>query len=125
MLITTLVVSFCRDRRVSVNVKLWFFVVYVRCEGLCRSVLLDKVFLCVPINLNSCDLLCVVIVVFRCVCGDARHHPHRTHDLRSGSQDHHHQSKNSVQNTICCNSTSNAPDDGRMYPKYFELRIHQ
>ena len=43
----------------------------------------------------------------------ARHHPHRTHDLRSGSQ------------IICCNSTSNAPDDGRMYPKHVELRIHQ
>jgi len=54
----------------------------------------------------------------------ARHHPHRTHDLRSGSQDHH-PSKNSVQKTICCNSTSNAPDDGRMYPKHVEIRIHQ
>jgi len=50
--------------------------------------------------------------------------PHRTHDPRSGSQDHH-PSTNSVQKTICCNSTSNAPDDGRMYPKYVELRIHQ
>ena len=46
------------------------------------------------------------------------------HGLRSGSQDHH-PSKNSVQKTICCNSTSNAPDDGRMYPKHVELRIHQ
>jgi len=54
----------------------------------------------------------------------ALHQPHRTHDLRSGSQDHH-PSKNSVQKTICCNSTSNAPDDERMYPKYVELRIHQ
>ena len=50
-------------------------------------------------------------------------HMHRTHDLRSGSQDHH-PSKNSVQKSICCNSTSNAPDDGRTYPKHFELRIH-
>jgi len=33
----------------------------------------------------------------------ARHHPHRTH---------------------CCNSASNVPDDGRMYPKYVELRIN-
>jgi len=49
---------------------------------------------------------------------------HRTHDLHSGSQVHH-PSKNSVQKTICCNSTSNAPDDGRMYPKHVELRIHQ
>jgi len=53
----------------------------------------------------------------------AVHHPHRTHDPGSGSQDHH-PSKNSVQKTICCNSTSNAPDDGRMYPKHVELRIH-
>jgi len=50
--------------------------------------------------------------------------PHRTHDLRSGSQDHH-PSKNSVQKTICCNSTFKAPDDGRMYPKHVELRVHQ
>ena len=54
----------------------------------------------------------------------AWHHLHHTHDLRSGSQDHH-SSRNSVQKTICCNSTSNAPDDGRMYPKHVELRIHQ
>ena len=63
----------------------------------------------------------------RCVGADGalrRHHPHRTHDLRSGSQDHH-PSNNSVQKTICCNSTSNAPDDGRMYPKHVELRIYQ
>jgi len=45
-------------------------------------------------------------------------------NLRSGSQDHH-PSKNSVQKTICCNSTSNAPDDVRMYPKHVELRIQQ
>jgi len=49
---------------------------------------------------------------------------HRTHDLNSSSQNHH-PSKNSVQKTICCNSTFNAPDDGRMYPKHVELRIHQ
>jgi len=49
----------------------------------------------------------------------ARHQTHRTHDPRSGSQDHH-QSKNSVQKTICSNSTPNAPDDGRMYPKRVE-----
>ena len=53
----------------------------------------------------------------------ARHHPHRTHDLRS-AQDNH-PSKNSAQKTICCKSTSNGPDDGRMYPKHVELRIHQ
>ena len=53
-----------------------------------------------------------------------RHHPHPKLDLRSGSQDHH-PPKNSVQKTICCNSTSKAPDDGRMCPKQVELRIHQ
>ena len=54
----------------------------------------------------------------RCIghvyCADgtvARHRLHRTHDLRSGSEDHH-PSENSVQKTICCNSTSNALDDG-------------
>jgi len=51
-----------------------------------------------------------------------RHHPHRTHNLRCGSQDHH-PSKMSVQKTICCNSTSNVPDNGRMYLKHAELRI--
>ena len=30
-----------------------------------------------------------------------------------------------VQKTICCNSTSNAPDDGFMFPKHVELRIDQ
>jgi len=44
--------------------------------------------------------------------------------VQSGSQDHH-PSKNSVQKTIRCNSTSNAPDDGRMYPNHVELRIYQ
>ena len=44
--------------------------------------------------------------------------------IRSGSQDHH-PSKSSLQKTIHCNSTSNAPDDGRMYPKHVELTIHQ
>ena len=44
--------------------------------------------------------------------------------IRSGSQDHH-PSKNSVQKTIRCISTSNASDDGRMYPKHVEPRIHQ
>ena len=53
-----------------------------------------------------------------------QHHPHRKHDVRSSSQERH-PSKNSVQKATCCNSTSNAPDDGRMYPKHVELRIHQ
>ena len=53
-----------------------------------------------------------------------RPNPHRTHDLRSGSQDYQ-PSKNSVQKTIRCSSTSNAPDDGHMCPKHVQLRIHQ
>ena len=58
MLITTLVVSFCKDGRGSVNVKLCFLVVYVRREVLCRSVVLDNVF------------LLILIFVILCVCGD-------------------------------------------------------
>ena len=54
----------------------------------------------------------------------AQHRLHGTHDPRSSSQDHH-PSKNLVQKTICCNSTSNAPDGGRMYSKHVELRIYQ
>ena len=53
------------------------------------------------------------------VCG--ADHLHRTHDLRGESQDHH-PSTNSVQKTICCNLTSNAPADGRMRPKHVELK---
>jgi len=34
--------------------------------------------------------------------GAARHHPHRTHDLRSGSQDHH-LSKNSENHMLQLN----------------------
>jgi len=56
--------------------------------------------------------------------GAVRHHLHCTNHLHSGSEDHD-PSKNSVQKTICCNSTSNAPDDGHIYPKQVELRIHQ
>jgi len=36
---------FCKDTRGSVNVKLRFLVVYVPCEVLCRSVVLDNVFI--------------------------------------------------------------------------------
>ena len=69
-------------------------------------------------------LVLIFVVSVRCGWCRAPHHPHRTHDPHSSSQDHC-SSKNSVQKTICCNSTSNAPDDGRMYPKHVELRIHQ
>ena len=41
-----------------------------------------------------------------------------------GSQDHH-PAKNSAQKTICCNLTSTTPDDGCMYTKHVEVRIHQ
>ena len=66
MLITTLVVSFCKVGRGSVNVKLWFLVVSVRCEVVCRLVVAGNVFL---LNFNGYDPLCVVIAVF-CVCGE-------------------------------------------------------
>ena len=51
----------------------------------------------------------------QCSCwAVARHHPHCTHDPHGGSQDHH-PSKNSVQKTTSCNSTSNAPDAGQFH----------
>jgi len=56
MLITTLVVSFCKDGGGSVNVKLWFLVVYFQCEVLCRLVVAGKVFLLI--------LLAVVLYVW-------------------------------------------------------------
>ena len=64
MLVTTSVVSFCKDGGVSVNVKLWFLVVYVRCDVLCRLVVAGNVFLLILIVSDS---YCVVIVVFLCV----------------------------------------------------------
>ena len=54
MLITTLVISFCKDGRGSVNAKLWFLVVCVRCEVLCRSVVLDSGFLLLLIVVILC-----------------------------------------------------------------------
>jgi len=54
---------FCKDGRGSVNVKLRFLVVCVRCEVLCPLVVAGNVCL----NFNRCDLLCVLIVVFCCV----------------------------------------------------------
>jgi len=49
MLITTLVVSFCKDGGVSVNVNLCFLLVCVRCEVLCRFVAAGNVFLLILI----------------------------------------------------------------------------
>jgi len=54
MLITTLVVSFCKDGRGSVNVKLWFLVVCVRCEVLCSLVVADSLFLLILIVVIVC-----------------------------------------------------------------------
>ena len=51
-LITTWAVRFCKDGRGSVNVKLWFLVVYVRCGVLCRLVVLDKVVLYISHSLT-------------------------------------------------------------------------
>jgi len=48
--ITTLVVSFCKDGGGSVNVKLWLLVVHVWCEVLCRLVVSGNVFLIMPAN---------------------------------------------------------------------------
>ena len=53
MLITTLVVSLCKDGGVSVNVNLLFLVVYVRCDVLCRFVVADNVFLLILIVVIS------------------------------------------------------------------------
>ena len=49
MLIATLVVSFCTYGRVSVNVNLWFLVLYVQCEVVCRLVVAGNVFLLILI----------------------------------------------------------------------------
>ena len=49
MLIITLVVAFCKDGRGSVNVKVWFLVVSVRCEVLCRLVVAGNVFVLILI----------------------------------------------------------------------------
>ena len=57
------------------------------------------------------------------LCRNRLYLQHSPLRLPAISQDHH-PSKNSVQKTTCYNWTSNAPDDGRMYPKYVELRIH-
>jgi len=45
VLITTLVVSFCKDGGFSVSVNVWFLVVRVLCEVLCRLIVAGNVFL--------------------------------------------------------------------------------
>ena len=54
MLITTLVVSFYKDGRGSVNVKLWFLVVCVRCDVLCGLVAAGNVIV----------LILIVVIVY-------------------------------------------------------------
>ena len=54
LLITTLVISFFKDGGVSVNVKLWFLVVCVRCEVLCRLVVAGNVFVLILIVVILC-----------------------------------------------------------------------
>ena len=56
MLITTLVGSFCKDGGVSVNVKLRFLVVYVRCEVLCPLGVAGNVFLLMNTNWQHRDI---------------------------------------------------------------------
>jgi len=76
MLITTLVVSFCKDGGVRVNVKLRFLVVCVRCDVLCRLIVAGNMFLLILIVVifmsgDRSVLLCVVCfisgLVIRCV----------------------------------------------------------
>ena len=64
MLVTTLVVSFCEDGGRSVKVKLWFLVVCVRCEVLCRFVGAGNVFMLILIVVRGdrSVLLCVSLV---------------------------------------------------------------
>ena len=65
MLVTTLVVSFCKDGRGRVNIKLCFLVLCVRCELVCGLVEAGNVFVLILIVVIFC--VCVVIVVFCCV----------------------------------------------------------
>jgi len=44
-----LVVSFCKDGGVSVSVNLWFLVVCVRCEVVCRFVVAGNLFMLILI----------------------------------------------------------------------------
>jgi len=53
MVFTTLVVSFCTDGGGSVNVKLCFLVVCVRCDVLCRLVVAGNVFLLILIVITT------------------------------------------------------------------------
>ena len=50
VLITTLVVSFCKDGGGSFSVNLWFLVVCFRCEVLCCLVVAGNVFLLIELH---------------------------------------------------------------------------
>ena len=67
---------------------------------------------------------CVVHVYRAHVAVCDTKHAHSKHDISSVSQNHH-TTKISFQKVTCFNETSNALDDGCMYPKHIELRIHQ
>ena len=80
MLITTLIVSFCKDGRGSVNVKLCFLVVYVRCEVLCRSFVLDKVYpKHVELITNTIKQVASSWFLFFGYHNDARSNKHQNH----------------------------------------------
>jgi hypothetical protein len=54
MLITTLVVSFCKDGGNSVSVNLWLLVVCVGCEVVCGLVVAGNVFVLILIVVIFC-----------------------------------------------------------------------
>jgi len=66
MLFTTLVVSFCKDGRVSVDVNIRFLVVCVRCDVLCCLVVSGNVFLLILIVVTPCDILVCCMLEVRC-----------------------------------------------------------
>jgi len=55
-IVIILVFSFCTDGGGSVNVKLWFLVVYVRCDVLCHLVVAGNVFL----------LILIAVILYAC-----------------------------------------------------------
>ena len=77
MLITTSVISFCKDEGGSFNVKLWFLVVHVQCEVLCRSVVAGNVFLLVLISKGS-QLLILTETRYQLQPSDKELHTQRT-----------------------------------------------
>jgi len=66
-----------------------------------------------------------VVVCGMCVVRGTRHCTRHTATAHTHTHTHtlHIISFFTMQKAIRCKSTSKAPDDGRMYPKYVELRI--